>query len=144
MRTAPVSVVNPAEMAGEERDDLRRVIGEIVESGTIELDALPASVRAQLLFALDAHANGQVVTAVSNGKALTSNEAAGLLGMSRTHLARLCNEGRIESYKVGNALRVSSDEVMRILTARGTANTGARESAATVDQRRRSRAARLM
>ena len=66
----------------------------------------------------------------------TSTEAAGLLGVSRTHLVRLCDEGRIESYKVGNALRISSDEVMRILTARGQAKTEAREAAATADQRR--------
>ncbi|MBK6310417.1 MAG: helix-turn-helix domain-containing protein [Candidatus Microthrix sp.] len=63
--------------------------------------------------------------------------------MSRTHLVRLCDEGRIESYKVGNALRISSDEVMRILTARGQAKTEAREAAATADQRRRARAARV-
>ena len=73
----------------------------------------------------------------------TSTEAAGLLGMSRTHLVRLCDEGRIESYKVGNALRISSDEVMRILTARGQVKTEAREAAATADQRRRARAARV-
>ena len=57
--------------------------------------------------------------------------------MSRTHLARLCDEGRIESYKVGNALRISSDEVMRILTARGQAKTEARAAAASAEQRRR-------
>ena len=142
MRTVPVSVVDPAEMAGGERDELNRVVGEIEESGTIELDALPAAVRAQLLFALDACAKGQVVATVAEGKPLTSTEAARLLGMSRTHLVRLCDEGRIESYKVGNALRISSDEVMRILTARGQAKTEAREAAATADQRRRARAAR--
>ena len=142
MRTSPVNVVDPTDMAGNERDNLSHVVEEIVESGTIELDALPESLRAQLLFAIDACAKGQVVAAVANGKPLTSTEAAGLLGMSRTHLARLCDEGRIESYKVGNALRISSDEVMRILTARGQAKTEAREAAASADQRRRARAAR--
>ena len=55
---------------------------------------------------------------------------------------KLCDEGRIESDKGGNALRISSDEVMRILTARGQAKTEAREAAASADQRRRARAAR--
>jgi len=31
--------------------------------------------------------------------------------MSRTHLTRLCDEGRIESFPVGNALRVPAEEV---------------------------------
>ena len=81
MRTVPARVVDPAEMAGDERDDLKRVVGEIEESGTIELDALPAAVRALLLFTLDACAKGQIVATVAGGKPLTPTEAAGLLGM---------------------------------------------------------------
>jgi hypothetical protein len=84
MRTSPVNVVDPTDMAGNERDNLSHIVEEIVESGTIKLDALPEPLRAQLLFALDACAKGQVVAAVANGKPLTSTEAAGLLGMSRT------------------------------------------------------------
>ncbi len=87
--------------------------------------------RTQFRFALDAFARGETVAAVANGKPLTSNEAAKLLGMSRTHLARLCEEGRIESFAVGNALRIPADEVMRILTERGRAKTDARAAAAT-------------
>ena len=98
--------------------------------------------REQLLFAVEAYARGQSVAAVATGKPLTSTEAAKLLGVSRTHLTRLCEEGRIESFTVGNALRIPADEVMRILTERGRVKTQAREAAATADDRRRARAAR--
>lgn len=63
--------------------------------------------------------------------------------ISRTHLTRLCEEGRIESFTVGNALRIPADEVMRILHERGRVKTQAREAAATADDRRRARAARV-
>ena len=84
----------------------------------------------------------ETVAAVAGGKPLTSTEAAKLLGMSRTHLTRLCDEGRIDSFSVGKALRIPGEEVMRILSERGTAKTEARDAAATAEQRRRTRAAR--
>ncbi len=142
MRTSPVNVVDPKELGDAERDQLSHIADDAVRSGTIDIASLPEPVRAQLLFAIDAYARGETVAAVAGGKALTSSEAAKLLGMSRTHLARLCGEGRIDSYSVGNALRVPAEEVMRILTERGRAKTEAREAAATADQRRRTRTAR--
>ncbi len=142
MRTSPLNVVDPTELADEDRERLGHVADDAARTGTIDLATLPEPVREQLRFALDAFARGETVAAVANGKPLTSNEAAKLLGMSRTHLARLCEEGRIESFNVGNALRISADEVMRILAERGRAKTDAREAAATADQRRRARAAR--
>jgi excisionase family DNA binding protein len=142
MRTSPVNVVDPTELADDERDRLGHLADDVARTGTIDLAALPIAVREQLRFALDAYARGETVSAVATGKPLTSNEAAKLLGMSRSHLARLCDEGRIECFTVGNALRISADEVMRILTERGRAKTEARAAAATADERRRARAAR--
>lgn len=138
MRTSPVNVVDPTELSEDERDRLGHVADDVARTGTIDLATLPEPVREQLRFAFDAYARGETVAAVANGKPLTSNEAAKLLGMSRTHLARLCDDGRIESFAVGNALRIPADEVRRILTERGRAKT----AAATADQRRRARAAR--
>lgn len=141
MRGSPVNVVDPADLAEGERDLLRHVADEAETTGTIDLESLPPAVREQLLFAIDAYARGESVAAVATGKPLTSTEAAKLLGMSRTHLKRLCEEGRIESFTVGNALRIPGEEVMRILAERGRAKTQAREAVATADDRRRMRAA---
>lgn len=142
MRSSPVNVVDPADLAEDDRDRLRHVADEAESTGKVDLDSLPAAVREQLLFTIDAYSRGESVAAVATGKPLTSNEAAKLLGMSRTHLTRLCDEGRIESFPVGNALRVPAEEVLRILTERGRATSQAREAAASADQRRRARAAR--
>jgi len=142
MRTSPVNIVDPTDLAAEERERLQHAAAVAETSGKIDLETLPPAVREQLLFAIEAYARGESVAAVATGKPLTSTEAAKLLGMSRTHLARLCNEGRIESFTVGNAVRIPADEVMRILTERGRAKTQAREAAATADARRRARAAR--
>ena len=142
MRTSPVNIVDPTDLAAEERERLQHAAAVAETSGKIDLETLPPAVREQLLFAIEAYARGESIAAVATGKPLTSTEAAKLLGMSRTHLARLCNEGRIESFTVGNAVRIPADEVMRILTERGRAKTQAREAAATADARRRARAAR--
>lgn len=142
MRTSPVNVVDPSELADDDRDRLRHVAEDATNTGKLDLGSLPDALREQLLFAIDAYSRGETVAAVAGGKPLTSNEAAKLLGMSRTHLTRLCDEGRIKNFTVGNALRVPADEVMRILRERGRAKTEARDAVATADQRRRARAAR--
>lgn len=141
MRTSPVNIVDPTDLAVEDRARLQHAAADAQSSGTIDLASLPPAVREQLLFAVEAYARGESVAAVATGKPLTSTEAAKLLGMSRTHLARLCDEGRIESFTVGNAARIPADEVMRILAERGRVKTQAREAAATADARRRARAA---
>lgn len=142
MRTSPVNVVDPTELPEEDRARLGDLAADIDRTGTIDVSQLPDRVRDQLRFALDALARGESVASVVEGKPLTTNEAAKLLGMSRTTLTRLCDEGRIESFPVGNARRIEADEVMRILNERGRAKTEARDAAATAEQRRRSRAAR--
>ncbi len=142
MRTSPVNIVDPTELAADERERLQHAAVAAETSGKIDLDSLPPAVREQLMFAIEAYARGESVAAVATGKPLTSTEAAKLLGMSRAHLTRLCDEGRIENFSVGNAVRIPADEVMRILTERGRVKTQAREAAATADTRRRARAAR--
>lgn len=142
MRTSPVNVVDPADLPEADRTRLEGVAADAARTGTLELSSLPKALREQLFFAFDALSRGETVSAVASGKALTSSEAAKLLGMSRTHLARLCDEGRIESFLVGTALRIPAEEVMRVLRERGAAKTEGREAVATADQRRRARAAR--
>jgi len=142
MRNSPVVTVDPMELPREERECVGVVVDQAKVSGKIDLASLPADVRAQLLFALESIARGDQVAAVASGKPLTTTEAADLLGMSRTHLARLCKEGRIPSFPIGNSLRIDSETVMTILRDRGRLRVEAREAAATAEDRRRARAAR--
>lgn len=142
MRTSPVNVVDPADLGADERELLQHAAEDATTSGQLDLQCLPEAVRAQLLFALDAYSRGESVAAIAAGKPLTSTEAAKLLGMSRTHLTRLCDEGRLDSFTIGSALRIPADEVMRILAERGRVRAEGRGAAATADERRRARAAR--
>ena len=143
MRNSPVVCVDPAEFAPADRSRIAAVVEDAERTGTLDLGSLPLEVRDQLLFAVAAIARGETVLAVANGKPLTSTEAATALGMSRSLLTRLCEEGRIESFSNGNALRIPATEVMRILNERANAKADARVAATTADQRRRARAAQL-
>lgn len=144
MRNSPLNVVDPTtDLADDDCRLLSRVANDAASSGTLDLNSLPGPVRKQLFFALQCLAQGEAVAAIStNSKPLSSTEAAKALGMSRTHLTRLCDEGRIESFTVGSHLRVPSGEVLRILTDRGQAMLESRKAAETADERRRTRAAR--
>lgn len=142
MRNSPIVTVDPTLLPSDELDRLDAALDDAKHSGTLDLTSLPEHVRGQLFFALDAVARGKQVAAVASGKPLTTTEAAELLGMSRTHLSRLCKEGRVPSFMVGNSLRIDSDTVMTILRERGRIRTQAREAASTAEDRRRERAAR--
>lgn len=142
MRNSPVVTVDPAGLPAGERDRIDAALDDAKDSGKLDLSSLPDDVRDQLLFALHAIARGEQVAAVASGKALTTTEAAELLGMSRTHLTRLCQEGRVPSYTVGNSLRIDAETVMTILRDRGRIRVEARAAASSAEDRRRARAAR--
>jgi len=141
MRNSPIATVDPADLLDTDRERVAALLDDAKVNGTLDLSALPDDVRTQLFFALDAVARGKHVAAVADGKPLTTTEAAELLGMSRTLLTRMCNEGRIPSYTVGTSLRIDADTVLTILRERGRIKTEARHAVATADERRRDRAA---
>ena len=141
MRNSPMYEVDPISLDHHDRDQLARASDTIDQTGTINVSELPEAVREQMQLLFGALSRGTAVAVLAQDKPLTSTEAAQALGMSRAHLTRLCNEGRIQSFTVGNALRISTQEVLRILRARGTATVAAREAASTVDQRRLARPA---
>lgn len=142
MRNSPVVTVDPNEISAPERGRVAEAVARAKEAGVLDLAALPESVRAQVLFALDSLAHGRQVAAVVTRKALTTSEAAELLGMSRTYLTRLCDEGRIPSYAVGASRRIEAETVITILRERSRARDEGRAAASTRDERRLRRAAR--
>jgi hypothetical protein len=56
--------------------------------------------------------------AAERGVALDLDAAAVLLGMTRSHLGRLCEEGRVECVSAGRGLVVPGAELARIVRAR--------------------------
>lgn len=142
MRNSPVTVVDAELFTTDTIDAVRAVVHAARQTGTVDLASLPEAARSQLQFTLDAYARGETVFTVADTKPLTSSEAAKLLGVSRTHLSRLCAEGAVQSFTVGNALRISAAEVQRILSDRARAKSEARSAVESADQRRLERAAR--
>lgn len=141
MRNSPIFTVDPAEILDVERAVVAECVDAARGSGSLDVSVLPDAVRSQLYFLLKAVACGQRVTAVVQGRSLTTTEAAELLGMSRTLLTRLCDEALIPSFTVGSSLRVDADTVITILRERDRVKHEARQAMATADDRRRSRAA---
>lgn len=139
--TAPALTARPV---AAEQPRVSHAVEIASSTGRIDLNELPQDLRAVALLALEAYARGEQITAIVEGGApLTTTEAATALGVSRTHLTRMFQEGRIEGFHVGSHLRIPAAEVTRILVARATAMTEARRASSTADQRRRDRAARL-
>lgn len=142
MRNPPIFAVDPTEFLPDELDNLDCALSDARNSGKFDLSSLPSNVREQLIFALDSLARGDQVTVISNSKPLTTTEAASVLGMSRTHLTRLCKEGRIPSFNVGNSIRIEAEVVMRILRDREQIRIEATKASETAEDRRRERVAR--
>lgn len=81
-----------------------RAHGESVE--------LPRAAVAALLEITRALALGQTLQLVPHGAELTTQAAAGLLGVSRPHLIKLIDQGDIACHMVGTHRRLMSDEVL--------------------------------
>ena len=142
MRNSPVITVDPTKFGDADQDRVAAALDNASDGGLIDAGSLPDEVRGQLVFALTALVRGEQVTAVAKGKPLTTSEAADLLGMSRSHLSKLCKAGRVPSYLVGSATRIDSETVMHILRERGRVRSEAREAIESAEARRRARAAR--
>lgn len=84
-----------------------RLVGS--DGETIEL---PASAFHALKLIVQGMARGQALKLVPHGKALTTQEAADLLQVSRPHLVELLDDGTISHYKVGTHRRVRIEDVL--------------------------------
>jgi excisionase family DNA binding protein len=73
---------------------------------------LPRAVFDQILALLDHAAAGRAVTLVPSEAVIGTQEAAELLGVSRPHLVKLLDAGKIPSRKVGVRRRVRASDVL--------------------------------
>jgi excisionase family DNA binding protein len=79
------------------------------EHGVIELPAAAGEAVRHLLVEL---ASGASVHVLADDAELTTQEAADLLGLSRTYLVRLINEGKIPARRVGTHRRLRAADVL--------------------------------
>lgn len=83
----------------------------VVRAGRREI-RLPAGATAAARRLLDRLAAGEHVQLVSADAELTTRQAAELLGISRTYLVRLVDEGRIPAHMVGTHRRLRAGDVL--------------------------------
>jgi len=94
-------------------DELRRMTQLVEEGGPTSLVgptgdqvALPAAMTEVLAFVLETMQHQQAVVLMPEDQALTTNQAAAILGVSRPYLVRLLDEGKIPSRRAGTHRRV--------------------------------------
>jgi excisionase family DNA binding protein len=77
-----------------------------------QLMTLPDGIQQALALVAREMATGNGVAVVPVHHELTTHEAAGVLHVSRPHLIRMLDEGRLPSRKVGTHRRIRFDDVM--------------------------------
>ncbi|MDQ6692963.1 MAG: helix-turn-helix domain-containing protein [Chloroflexota bacterium] len=84
---------------------------KLVSAGGEEID-LPPSIFPLLHKMVHALASGQTVSIVSVGQQLTTQQAADILNISRPHLVKLMEEGKLPFTRTGKHRRLLFEEVM--------------------------------
>ncbi len=107
-RLAQESGPRIARIAGRKRKSVRI---QVEGNGNTESIELPMSAVRALADVLQQLAQGNAVTLLSSEAELTTQQAAGLLNVSRPFLVRLLDEGQIPSRKVGTHRRVRARDV---------------------------------
>jgi excisionase family DNA binding protein len=96
--------------------------------------ALPESVVALLRQVVPQLAKHKAVTIVPRKRALTTQEAAALLGVSRPSLIGLLDQGAIPSSRTGTHRRIRFDDLMRYKAERDAAREQALDELARLNQ----------
>lgn len=73
-----------------------------------------------LMFVVRGMSAGMTMTLVPSGKQLTTQQAAELLHVSRPHLIKLLDEGKIPFEKVGTHRRLRIEDVLRYRATRAS------------------------
>jgi excisionase family DNA binding protein len=75
-------------------------------------EQVPASMLRLLSAAAHQLAHGSSITLLAASQALTTKQAAALLGVSRPYLVRLLDRGDLPFYRVGNHRRIRLDDLL--------------------------------
>jgi excisionase family DNA binding protein len=86
---------------------------------------IPAKLVSFLLEAAEKLSQGRAIALVTLDSMLTTHQAARLLGVSRPHLIKLLEEGKIPYNKVGSHRRILLEDVLRYREKRGDERQGA-------------------
>ncbi|MGY5766547.1 helix-turn-helix domain-containing protein [Brachybacterium sp. DNPG3] len=93
-----------------------------------------AEVRDLLTSIVSSLRDGDEIVAVGPSETLTPNQAAKTLGMSRTHLYKLLDDGTIASHRVGRDRRIAIKDLADFADRRGAARHALAERFADQDR----------
>jgi excisionase family DNA binding protein len=102
--------------------------------GTDQAVTVPSAAFRLLLTILSEMAQGNAVRVIPHHAELTTGEAAELLNVSRPYAARLFDEGKIPSYRVGTHRRATFKDVMNYRNEHYRARSAVLDQMAAIDQ----------
>jgi excisionase family DNA binding protein len=108
------------ELLQERIDDIYHRKGKALIIGPPDEEPVevPASAFDALKFVVDAMAKGQTIVLMPRGSYVTTQQAAELLHVSRPHVVRLCDEGKLPFERVGSHRRLRIEDVLDFKSAR--------------------------
>lgn len=112
-----MSAVGSYEVSRPERKRLAAVVGA-PDSGPISLSTaggvvqLPKVASTAVRRLLEEPAAGTSVHLIADDAVITTSEAAELLGISRTYVTRLVDEGKLPAHRVGSHRRLRAADVL--------------------------------
>lgn len=117
MPRAPASYNEPivptpdlAEAAKRLLEDRARF--QLVDNGTGQAQDLPPAVFDAMLQVLAALANNQAISIVPTSMELTTNQAADLLNVSRSHVLQLVDSGQLAARMIGTHRRIALTDLL--------------------------------
>lgn len=108
--------------------------GRLVISDTESIE-IPASAMKALRFVVEGMAQGRTITLVPRGKELTTGQTADILNVSRPHLVRMLEAGKIPFHRVGTHRRLKIDDVLAYRERRAQERRRALEDLVTLSER---------
>ena len=129
--TQPIAIKLPS---AQDRVQARQALAHLTQDAALRFQDLPEGVGHLVQSILREVAQGHAVQLVSVHAELRTQEAADLLGISRTHLVKLLDEGKVASWKVGTHRRVKLQDLMTYRDQRNAERQQALQDLADLDQ----------
>ena len=119
----------------QDRLQARNALAHLAQEDTqLRLRDLPEDVGRLVHNILSEVAQGHAVQLVPVHAELRTQEAADLLGVSRPHLVKLLDEGKLSSWKVGTHRRVKLEDLLAYRDQRNAERQQALQDLADLDQ----------
>jgi len=131
--TQPIAIQIPS---AQDRAQVQTALAHLTQdaSAGLRLQDLPEEIGSLVHRLLSEVAQGHAVQLIPVQAELRTQEAADLLGVSRPHLVKLLDEGKLSSWKVGTHRRVKLQDLLAYRDQRDLERQQALQDLADLDQ----------